>query len=176
MRQRVMIAMALSCGPSLLLADEPTTALDVTIQAQIVALLRDLAERLDMAVIFVTHDLGLVARFAQRVAVMYAGRFVETGTTEAVFSSPQHPYTRGLLSSIPNMSAERTTRLTQIPGAPPNMLRLPEGCPFEPRCGSAVAACAVERPSLSRRGTSNEVACWVEAPLKRRTAEVALAG
>jgi len=162
MRQRVLIAMALASGPKLLLADEPTTALDVTIQAQIVALLKDLAERLHMAVLFVTHDLGLVARFAQKVAVMYAGHFVEYGPAEEIFASPRHPYTQGLLGSIPAITGERPTRLTQIPGAPPDMLALTGACPFQPRCEYAIAQCSVENPSLQRRGRA-DVACWVDA-------------
>src|SRR6185436_5581295 len=121
MRQRVLIAIALSCKPDLILADEPTTALDVTIQAQIVALLRHLAEDTGTAVLFVTHDLGLVARFAQKVAVMYAGRFVEYGAARDIFANPQHPYTRGLLGSIPPMTGPKQERLTQIDGSPPDM-------------------------------------------------------
>jgi peptide/nickel transport system ATP-binding protein len=166
MRQRVLIAMALASGPKLLLADEPTTALDVTIQAQIVALLKDLSERLHMAVVFVTHDLGLVARFAHNVAVMYAGRFVEYGTAEEIFSQPRHPYTQGLLSSIPAITGERPARLAQIPGVPPDMLALPLGCPFEPRCRYAEALCAAEAPPLSRRGFA-QVACWIDTTWSR---------
>jgi oligopeptide/dipeptide ABC transporter ATP-binding protein len=174
MRQRVLLAMALACGPKLLLADEPTTALDVTVQAQIIALLNSLAQQLSMAVIFVTHDLGLVARFADRVAVMYAGRFVEVGTTERLFAHPQHPYTRGLLSSIPAIAGERPDRLSQIPGSPPDILNPGAGCPFEPRCTYAIDRCAVERPPLELRGPA-EVACWLDADAAPvRTLEVAL--
>jgi oligopeptide/dipeptide ABC transporter ATP-binding protein len=161
MRQRVLLAMALACGPRLLIADEPTTALDVTVQAQIVALLSDLAQRMHMAVIFVTHDLGLVARFADRVAVMYAGRFVETAPTAGLFAAPQHPYTRGLLASIPAITGARPDRLAQIAGAPPDLLAPLPGCPFEPRCDVGVARCTVDRPALERRG-SGEAACWVD--------------
>ncbi len=161
MRQRVLIAMALACGPKLLLADEPTTALDVTVQAQIVALLNDLARRLDMAVIFVTHDLGLVARFADRVAVMYAGHFVEVGPTTTIFGNPQHPYTRGLLASIPAIAGERMERLAQIPGAPPDLLSLAPGCPFAPRCAYALPTCTEDLPRLEPRGDA-AVACWLE--------------
>jgi peptide/nickel transport system ATP-binding protein len=173
MRQRVLLAMALACGPKLLLADEPTTALDVTVQAQIIALLNSLAHQLGMAVIFVTHDLGLVARFADRVAVMYAGRFVEIGATRELFAFPQHPYTRGLLASIPAIAGERPARLAQIPGSPPDILNPGPGCPFEPRCAYAVAHCAVERPPLLPRDPV-DVACWVDADAApSRTLEVA---
>jgi peptide/nickel transport system ATP-binding protein len=161
MRQRVLIAMALSCGPKLLLADEPTTALDVTIQAQIVALLKDLSDRLNMAVVFVTHDLGLVARFAHRVAVMYAGRFVEVGPVRQIFERPQHPYTRGLLGSIPAIAGARPEHLTQISGSPPDLATLPAGCPFEPRCIDAVDRCRHERPELEPREMARAAACWV---------------
>ena len=174
MRQRVLLAMALACGPKLLLADEPTTALDVTVQAQIVALLNNLARRMDMAVIFVTHDLGLVARFADRVAVMYAGHLVEVGPVRTIFGDPQHPYTRGLLASIPAITGERTERLAQIPGAPPDLLSLPPGCPFAPRCNYALPRCTEELPRLETRGDA-AVACWLEdAETAVTTREVAL--
>jgi peptide/nickel transport system ATP-binding protein len=163
MRQRVLIAMALSCRPQLILADEPTTALDVTIQAQIIALLKQLADDTGVAVIFVTHDLGLVARFAQTVAVMYAGRIVEYGPVETIYRQPQHPYTRGLLASIPTTSGDRTQRLAQIPGAPPDLANPPPGCAFAPRCGDAVDRCLGERPELLYRGNGHRAACWVTA-------------
>jgi peptide/nickel transport system ATP-binding protein len=161
MRQRVLIAIALSCKPDLILADEPTTALDVTIQAQIVSLLKQLAEGTGAAVLFVTHDLGLVARFAQKVAVMYAGRFVEYGPIGEVFADPQHPYTRGLLRSIPSMTGNRSQRLLQIEGSPPDLKALGEGCPFLSRCPDATARCATERPPLTVRGVDHTAACWV---------------
>jgi peptide/nickel transport system ATP-binding protein len=165
MRQRVLIALALSCKPELLIADEPTTALDVTIQAQIVALMRRLAEDTGTAVLFVTHDLGLVARFAQKVAVMYGGRFVEYGPVRDIFTNPQHPYTRGLLKSIPPLTGARRERLAQIEGAPPDMKALGDGCPFAPRCPEAVSRCVLERPPLTERGRFHTAACWVSEPV-----------
>jgi peptide/nickel transport system ATP-binding protein len=168
MRQRVLIAMALSCKPDLLIADEPTTALDVTIQAQIVALLRDLSERTGTAVLFVTHDLGLVARFAQKVAVMYAGRFVEYGSARQVFAAPQHPYSRGLLRSVPPISGPKLARLAQIEGAPPDMKALPPGCPFRARCPDAENRCAIELPELTARGDGHLAACWATAEVPWR--------
>lgn len=177
MRQRVMIAMALSCQPRLVIADEPTTALDVTIQVQIVAMLKDLTQEAGAAMMFITHDLGLVARFAHKVAVMYAGRIVELGPVDAIFATPQHPYTQSLLRTIPSVDALRDTRLPQIPGVPPDMRRKPEGCAFRARCAVASARCAREVPLLTQRGCGLEAACWVagglttapEAPQARRT-------
>lgn len=160
MRQRVLIAMAVACHPRLLIADEPTTALDVTIQAQIVSLLKSLSEEFGTSVIFVTHDLGLVARFAHRVAVMYAGRIVETGPVEQIFERPQHPYTRGLLHSLPAIAGERPERLEQIDGQPPNLAELPPGCAYAERCPAVVAKCAAERPALVHRGEGHRAACW----------------
>jgi len=168
MRQRVLIAIALSCKPDLILADEPTTALDVTIQAQIVALLKRLAEDTGAAVLFVTHDLGLVARFAQKVAVMYAGRFVEYGPVGEIFANPQHPYTRGLLESIPPMTGPKLERLTQIDGAPPDLKALGNGCAFASRCPLVETRCTVERPPLTLRGTAHSAACWVTDAANRR--------
>jgi peptide/nickel transport system ATP-binding protein len=175
MRQRVLIAIALSCKPDLILADEPTTALDVTIQAQIVTLLKRLAEDSGAAVLFVTHDLGLVARFAQKVAVMYAGRFVEYGPVREIFSNPQHPYTRGLLGSIPPMSGPKLERLVQIDGSPPDMKALGEGCAFVSRCPLAEGRCHTERPDLTQRGPGHSAACWVtaEETVERREAVAA---
>ncbi len=160
MRQRVLIAMAVACRPRLLIADEPTTALDVTIQAQIVALLKNLSAEFGTSVIFVTHDLGLVARFAHRVAVMYAGRIVEMGTVGEIFESPQHPYTRGLLHSLPAIAGARPERLEQIDGQPPSLAALPPGCAFAARCKSTVGRCATDRPELSTRGGGHKAACW----------------
>jgi peptide/nickel transport system ATP-binding protein len=141
MRQRVMIAIGLSCNPKLLIADEPTTALDVTIQAQILELMKDLSRRLGVAVVIITHNLGIVARYADRVNVMYAARLVESGTAERVFSRPLHPYARGLLAAVPRLDRGRSARLATIDGAPPNLLAPPEGCRFRPRCRFAIDQC-----------------------------------
>ncbi|MGD9763653.1 MAG: ABC transporter ATP-binding protein [Candidatus Binatia bacterium] len=158
MRQRVMLAIALACRPKLLIADEPTTALDVTIQAQVLDLLDALQQQLGMAVLLVTHDLGVVAERADRVAIMYAGRIVEGGSAAAVFSAPQHPYTRGLLASIPRVGAPRH-RLEAIPGAVPDPLQLPSGCRFRDRCSDAIAACAEVDPELVEAATDHRAAC-----------------
>jgi oligopeptide transport system ATP-binding protein len=146
LRQRVMIAMALMCSPSLIIADEPTTALDVTVQAQILDLLRDLKETQDTGIVLITHDLGVIAGLADRVAVMYAGRIVETGTVREIFHDPRHPYTRALLACTPRLDELRHDALITIPGQPPNLQRLPAGCAFAPRCASVVDACAVQPP------------------------------
>jgi len=161
MRQRVLIAMAISCRPKLLIADEPTTALDVTIQAQIIALLKELAEATGTAILLVTHDLGLVARFAQKVAVMYAGRLVETAPVREIFARPEHPYTRGLLGSVPPLTGPRLARLTQIEGSPPDLRDAGEGCAFAPRCPEAISLCSTTTPALTVRSRGHEAACWV---------------
>ena len=173
MRQRVMIAMALSCSPKLLLADEPTTALDVTIQAQIVQLLVDLSDELGLACLLVTHDLGVVARFAHRVAVMYAGRIVEEGPVRDVFADPRHPYTRALLASIPTTTA--SGRLPQIDGVPPGLRDRAQGCAFTPRCPSAIDVCRSLVPPLVEHEEGHAAACHVTAPVPTTTA-LALAG
>src|SRR5919112_4736447 len=159
MRQRVVIAIALACDPQILIADEPSTALDVTIQAQILELLRELQERLGMSVILITHDLGVVAHTAHRVAVMYAGKIVETGTLREIFYNPQMPYTWGLLSSIPLPTADRSQDLIPIPGSPPDMLDPPKGCPFTPRCPYAMRICAEEMPGYKVFSTEHRAAC-----------------
>ena len=159
MRQRVMIGMALSCHPRLLVADEPTTALDVTIQAQILDLLAGLQQRLGMALILVTHDLGVVAERADEVAIMYAGRVVECAPVQAIFARPLHPYTRGLLRSIPKVGAEKARRLEAIPGVVPDLLHLPSGCHFRDRCPQAIQRCAAVDPSLEELRTDHGVAC-----------------
>ncbi|MGA8353545.1 MAG: ABC transporter ATP-binding protein [Solirubrobacteraceae bacterium] len=168
MRQRAMIAMALSCSPRLLVADEPTTALDVTVQAQILAELRRLREQTGMAVILVTHDLGVVAGFADRVLVMYAGQIVEQGSVSEIFEDPQHPYTWGLLGSIADMTAERPRRLPAISGAPPSLQRPPSGCRFHPRCPHAYEACLADVELLSRVGDGEHLdRCLLEVDAKR---------
>ena len=174
MRQRVMIAMALSCHPRLLIADEPTTALDVTIQAQILDLLAGLQRRLGMAMILVTHDLGVVAERADHVAIMYAGRVVEQAAVVDIFERPLHPYTRGLLRSIPKVGAHKTRRLEAIPGLVPDLLHLPSGCHFRDRCVSAIERCAQVDPALEGFGTAHSAACiraqeWLGENGKRET-------
>ena len=159
MRQRVMLAMALAARPQLLIADEPTTALDVTIQAQILDLLARLRRELDMAVLLVTHDLGVVAERADRVAIMYAGRIVERGAARDVLGAPRHPYTHGLLGSIPRIGAERRDRLTAIPGIVPDLLARPSGCRFRDRCPDAIDDCARIDPPLVPVGNGREAAC-----------------
>ncbi|MBI1338798.1 ATP-binding cassette domain-containing protein [bacterium] len=162
MRQRVMIAMALACQPALIIADEPTTALDVTVQAQILSLLKSLTREMQSALILITHDLGLVARHADRVAVMYAGRIVESAPARALFASPKHPYTRGLIASAPRLDSSPQTRLETIGGQPPDLAHLPPGCAFAPRCGLAFARCG-EAPGLEEVSPGHRKACWAEA-------------
>jgi oligopeptide transport system ATP-binding protein len=161
MRQRVVIAIALACDPQILIADEPSTALDVTIQAQILELLRELQEQLGMSVILITHDLGVVAHTAHRVAVMYAGKIVETGTLREIFYNPQMPYTWGLLSSIPLPTADRSQDLIPIPGSPPDMSDPPKGCPFTARCPYAMQVCPTEFPEYSVFSAEHKAACWL---------------
>jgi len=159
MRQRVMIAMALACNPKLLIADEPTTALDVTIQAQIIDLVVHLQERLGMAVIWITHDLGVIARLAQRVIVMYAGRIAEEAAVMDLYHSSRHPYTLGLLGSVPRLDAKYGQKLFTIHGQPPTMLSTWQGCPFYPRCSYAIETCQKEEPGLEEISTAHWVAC-----------------
>ena len=169
MRQRAMIAMALSCDPDLLIADEPTTALDVTVQAQILDLIRDLQREFNSAVIIITHDLGVVAELADDILVMYAGRAAEAGTAEDIFERPQHPYTWGLLGSMPRIDRERSERLIPIKGTPPSLIRVPRGCPFNPRCayaGLTGGLSTTERPELLDIGNGHKVACHLP-PAKR---------
>lgn len=159
MRQRVMIAMALACNPQLLIADEPTTALDVTIQAQILELIRNLQKELGMAMILITHDLGVVWETCEQVLVMYAGKIVEYADVESLFNSPLHPYTAGLLNSSPRMEEEQT-ELTPIPGSVPSPFNMPEGCSFEPRCSKKVGKCKTQLPPLLKIG-QHQVRCWL---------------
>jgi oligopeptide/dipeptide ABC transporter ATP-binding protein len=163
MRQRAMIAMALTCRPALLIADEPTTALDVTIQAQILSLIMDLQRELGMGLILITHDLGVVAQTAQRVIVMYAGKKVEEADVATLFARPLHPYTRGLMASIPTLPRaghQSTARLAEIPGTVPSLVRLPQGCAFAPRCAFALPRCREDYPPLRDYGGAQQAACW----------------
>lgn len=160
MRQRAMIAMALSCNPKLLIADEPTTALDVTIQAQIIELMKELKEKLNTAIMLITHDLGVVAEMADHVIVMYAGRVVEEANVIDLFKDPKHPYTVGLMNSKPNLEGN-AKRLEVIPGSVPNPLAMPQGCSFHPRCSHAMEICKKEVPNLESIGTGRKVRCWL---------------
>ena len=160
MRQRVMIAMALACDPKLIIADEPTTALDVTIQAQILELMKGLSERLGVAQLIITHNLGVVARYAKRVNVMYAGKIVEMGLAKDIYHNPSHPYTLGLLASVPRLDQVRGTKLIPIEGQPPDLARLDEGCAFRPRCRFSTERCAQEIPELKTVSGEHQSACW----------------
>jgi oligopeptide transport system ATP-binding protein len=162
MRQRVMIAMALTCDPTILIADEPTTALDVTIQAQIIDLVRRLQEKLGMAMIWITHDLGIVAGLAQRVNVMYGGYIVEEALVDDLYANPQHPYTIGLLGSLPRMDLDQRKKLASIEGLPPVLYEKPTCCPFAPRCAFRVDRCLEENPPLQFVGLDHHAACWVD--------------
>ena len=169
MRQRIMIAMALACDPALILADEPTTALDVTIQAQILELMKSLSRRLGAAIMMITHNLGVVARYADRVNVMYAGKIVERGTAREIYANPRHPYTLGLLRSVPRLDEPRRAKLQPIPGQPPDLSRLPAGCSFAPRCSYAIDRCRVEEPGLDPVAADHLSACWLANELDTRT-------
>ena len=173
MRQRVMIAMALSCEPKLIIADEPTTALDVTIQAQILELMKNLSERLGVAQLIITHNLGVVARYAKRVNVMYAGKIVETGTATEIYHNPRHPYTLGLLASVPRLDQPRGTKLVPIEGQPPDLTRLGDGCAFRPRCRFATERCANEIPNLRSVESNHMSACWHFENLDQQKSTVA---
>ena len=165
MRQRVVIAIALACDPQVLIADEPTTALDVTIQAQILELMRELQDRLGMSIVLITHDLGVVASTAHRVAVMYGGRIVETGSVRDVFYNPQMPYTWGLLASIPSPNADRSQDLIPIPGTPPDAIDPPKGCPFAARCPYAMKVCDDEMPEPTTFSNEHWATCWLHHPM-----------
>ena len=161
LRQRIMIAMALLCGPELIIADEPTTALDVTVQAQILDLIRIAKDELNTAVVLITHDLGVVAGLADRVAVMYAGRIVEIGDVRQIFNAPQHPYTKGLLACTPRLDAEARGELLTIPGQPPNLQRLPPGCAYSPRCSHVMDRCLGARPAFLPNAAAGFSACFL---------------
>jgi oligopeptide/dipeptide ABC transporter ATP-binding protein len=165
MRQRIMIAMALACDPALVLADEPTTALDVTIQAQILELMKSLSRRLGVAIMMITHNLGVVARYADRVNVMYAGKIVERATAREIYANPRHPYTLGLLRSVPRLDEPRRAKLQPIPGQPPDLSRLPAGCSFAPRCAYAIDRCRQEEPPLEPVTAEHLSACWLAKDL-----------
>jgi len=170
MRQRVMIAMALSCRPKLILADEPTTALDVTIQAQVLSLMNDLCKDMGVALVIITHNLGIVARYAHRVNVMYAGRIVESGDATALYRTPSHPYTVGLLNSVPRLDQPRGTMIEPIPGSPPDLAALGSGCAFAPRCRLATNRCLAEQPPFAEISDGHSSACWEIAALHRGAA------
>ncbi len=172
MRQRVMIAMALACEPALIIADEPTTALDVTIQAQILELMKELTRRLGVALIVITHNLGVVARYADRVNVMYAGKIIESGTARDIYHNPRHPYTLALLKSVPRMDLPRQAKLDPVEGQPPDLTRLDEGCAFRPRCPYATAKCAREFPPIEKIKGPHIVACWEKDKVAKATLAV----
>ncbi|MCR2807453.1 ABC transporter ATP-binding protein [Paenibacillus soyae] len=174
MRQRVMIAIALACNPSLLIADEPTTALDVTIQAQIMRVMKDLQQKMGTSIILITHDLGVVADVCDRVIVMYAGRIVETGTKWEIFQNPQHPYTRGLLRSLPRLDQRKDEPLIPIPGTPPDLIKPPAGCSFCARCDEAMKVCVDNDPNLHhiKGSESHAAACWMLHPYAKREVPV----
>jgi oligopeptide/dipeptide ABC transporter ATP-binding protein len=161
MRQRVMIAMALSCDPQILIADEPTTALDVTIQAQILEIIKDLSKEMGTAVILITHDLGVVAGMCDKVGVMYAGRMVEQADTKQLFANPQHPYTQGLIQSVPRLDQDPGQRLYSIEGQPPSVIDLPDCCPFWPRCSKAMDKCKTQYPAKTSVAPHHDVSCWL---------------
>jgi oligopeptide transport system ATP-binding protein len=167
MRQRVMIAMALSCMPQILIADEPTTALDVTIQAQIVELVKRLRDELGMAIIWITHDLGVVAGLAENVVVMYAGSIVEQAAVNDLYGTPSHPYTIGLLGSLPRVDMVSDERLVSIEGMPPDLIALPEGCPFAARCDFVIDRCLTDTPSLMPVAPGHKAACWIDVKTGR---------
>ena len=170
MRQRVMISMALSCNPRLIIADEPTTALDVTIQAQILDLMASLAEQFGTAMIIITHNLGVVARYAKNVIVMYAGKIIESGTAEEIYHNPKHPYTIGLLKSVPRLDESTKVKLEPIEGLPPDLVDLPVGCSFAPRCKFTYEKCTQETPSLMTALDGHESACWRHAEVTELSA------
>lgn len=176
MRQRGMIAIALACNPELLIADEPTTALDVTIQAQVLDLMKDLKQKTNTAIILITHDLGVVAETAERVIVMYAGMMVESGTVKELFANPKHPYTWGLMESIPDHETEEKKRLVPIEGTPPDLFSPPKGCPFAPRCKYAMQVCLEEMPPAFETGKDHFARCWLNDPRAPKVEDLVAAG
>lgn len=167
MRQRVVIAIALACNPQLLIADEPTTALDVTIQAQILHLLKDIQRELNTAIIIITHDLGVVAGMADNIAVMYAGRIVEFGTVDEIFKSPMHPYTYALLNAIPKLNVKNKSQLVSIPGTPPDLIQPPKGCGFSTRCEHCMEICQGMEPEYTQISPTHKVLCWLHHPMAK---------
>lgn len=165
MRQRAMIAIALACSPKLIIADEPTTALDVTVQAQILELLQEVQKKINMSIMLITHDLGVVAKMCDRVVVMYAGQIVEQGTVEEIFKNPTHPYTKGLLSAVPRMDMSRSDALTTIVGTPPDLFAPPKGCAFFARCNEAMRVCEEHMPQMQNVGGTLQSACWLNHPM-----------
>ncbi|RNB79681.1 ABC transporter ATP-binding protein [Brevibacillus panacihumi] len=168
MRQRIMIAIALVCKPAILIADEPTTALDVTIQAQIIELFQTIQRKTGVSIIMITHDLGVVAKIADRVNVMYAGKVVESGPVREIFYNPQHPYTKGLLSSMPRLDADRNIPLSPIPGTPPDLFAPPAGCAFAARCEYALEVCRAHQPEETQLGSKHVVSCWLQDPRAKK--------
>jgi oligopeptide transport system ATP-binding protein len=165
MRQRVMIALAMVCNPQLLIADEPTTALDVTVQAQILELMKKIQEQLGMSIILITHDLGIVADVSDRVVVMYAGQIVEVGLTDDIFASPKHPYTKKLLASVPRLDMKKSEKLHSIDGTPPDLYIPPKGCSFYDRCSEAMTVCKDCVPDLMEHSSTHESRCWLNHPM-----------
>ena len=176
MRQRVMIAMALSCNPKLLIADEPTTALDVTIQAQILELMKELKQKIDMSIVFITHDLGVVSDICDHICVMYAGVIIEKGTSDQIFYNPKHPYTWGLLASVPKVNADEHERLIPIEGNPVDLINPPVGCPFAPRCSRCMKACLTKMPPEATIEEGHTVACWLPVSELMAEGEVSYGG
>ena len=171
MKQRIGIAIALACEPALLIADEPTTALDVTIQAQVLAQISELRKKLHTSVLLITHDLGVVASICDRIAIMYGGKIVETGTTDEIFYEPKHPYTKGLLSCISNPEETERKELHPIPGSPPDLLNIEEGCPFADRCENAMKVCKLKMPECTTFSDTHGCSCWLQHPMAKGKGE-----
>ncbi len=176
MRQRAMIAIALACDPKILIADEPTTALDVTIQAQIMDLIGDLQKKLNTAVIMITHDLGVVADTAHRIQVMYAGQIIERGITDEIFYEPKHPYTWALLQSVPRLDTKHKGELYSLEGTPPDLIKPPKGCPFASRCEHCMKICKEQMPEVTKLTETHEVSCWLQDPMSPKVHSSFLSG